>query len=133
MHNHRLKEVLDGICEDVAGEIGRWNIKYRGYQLMVITDPSNNRMRIICPILEEKKVKSKQLNEAMGPNFDRALDVKYALYEGYMWSVFAHPFKELTGDLVYNAVDQVYWAARTFGTTYTSSSLVFGGGSEPER
>ena len=94
---------------------------------MTVVDESNNRMRIICPIAEEKDVKKEHLKKCMEANFHTVLDVKYAIYEGYMWSIFVHPLKELSEDQVADAMSQVKTAAATYGSTYQSSNLIFGG------
>ena len=58
-------------------------------------------------------------------NFHSALDLKYAISDDVLWSTFIHPLRELTVAQVKDAVSQVYYANRTFGTTYTSTDLVF--------
>jgi len=46
---------------------------------------------------------------------------------GVVWSCFIHPLGQLADTQVIEAVKQVNKAANTFGTTYSSSDLVFGG------
>ncbi|MEM1124681.1 MAG: hypothetical protein AAGJ18_29850, partial [Bacteroidota bacterium] len=55
-----------------------------------------------------------------------ALDAKYALYSGFVVSLFTHPLQELTEDQFKDAVKQVAVAAQNFGTTYSSTDLIFG-------
>ncbi len=59
------------------------------------------------------------------PNFHSALDVRYAESDGVMWVAFIHPLKELSKEQVEDAIRQVFAANLTFGTTYTSTDLVF--------
>ena len=132
MSNDLLAEILNKVCYKVEGDSGYWNVYYKDRMIIVITDQKNNRMRMICPIVEQKKVKSKEMEEVMAANFDRALDVKYATYDNYLWSIFVHRLKELTPDQLYDAIDQVYMAAATYGSSYTSTNLVFGGGNKGE-
>lgn len=124
-----MEEVFEDVADNVKKDGNSFEIQYKGLVMLCITDPKSNRMRIILPIVEEKDLKKKQLEECMEANFDRALDVKYALYNEVVWSVFAHPLEELTEEQLADAVDQVYNAAVTFGGSYTSTNLVFGGGS----
>jgi hypothetical protein len=62
-------------------------------------------------------------------NFHSALDVRYALSDEIIWSVYTHPLESLSPDQLKDAISQVYMAAVTFGTTYSSSDLVFPGNS----
>ncbi|MEM7382181.1 MAG: hypothetical protein AAF361_13425, partial [Bacteroidota bacterium] len=87
------------------------------------------RMRIISPIVEREQLEEDQLLNALVANFHSALDVKYALSDEIIWSVFAHPLKELSEHQVLDAIEQVYLAALTFGTSYSSTNLVFPGNS----
>jgi len=70
-------------------------------------------------------VDAAQVQKCMEANFHTALDSRYAISEGILWSAFIHPLKELTEAQVVDAVNQVYSAAKTFGTYYSSGSLSF--------
>ena len=63
----------------------------------------------------------------MVANFHSVLDVKYALSDEIIWSVYAHPLKELSELQVVDAIQQVYAAAITFGGSYSSTNMVFPG------
>ena len=63
----------------------------------------------------------------MAANFDKALDAKYALYNNFLWSVFTHPLKELESKQIVDAFYQVKTLVENYGTSYTSSNLVFSG------
>jgi len=65
-------------------------------------------------------------------NFHTALDIKYAISDDVLWSAFIHPLRELTVAQVKDALSQVYYANITFGTTYTSTDLVFPGKAKKE-
>jgi len=82
-------------------------------------------MRIISPIAETTDITDEQIGAAMEANFHSALDVRYAISDGIMWSAFIHPLKELTPSQAIDAVIQVYSAAITFGDTYASTNLSF--------
>ena len=64
----------------------------------------------------------------LAANFDRALDARYAVARGYVWSVFIHPLSLLTDAQFIDGVSQVVTLADTYGTSYTSTDLVFQGG-----
>ena len=82
-------------------------------------------MRIIAPIAEEASITQEQMKRCMQANFHSALDVKYCISDGILWSAFIHPLQELTKDQVLSAISQVYSAALTYGTVYSSGSLSF--------
>ena len=100
---------------------------YNQRPLYCIYDENANRMRIISPIIETINLEEEQLLNALVANFHSALDVKYALSDEIMWSVFIHPLKELNDHQVLDAIDQVHAASTTFGSTYSSTNLVFPG------
>ncbi|MDT0540919.1 hypothetical protein [Croceitalea sp. P059] len=98
--------------------------------LICIFDENANRMRIISPIIERKKLTEDELLNALVANFHSVLDVKYALSDEIIWSVYTHPLKELTEGQVIDAIQQVYAAAITFGNSYSSTNLIFPGNSK---
>ena len=95
--------------------------------LICIHDETANRMRIISPIVERSKLEEKELLNALVANFHSVLDVKYALSDEIIWSVYTHPLKELSDAQVVDAIQQVYAAALTFGGSYSSTNMVFPG------
>ena len=98
--------------------------------LICVFDETANRMRIITPIVERSKLGEEELLNALVANFHSVLDVKYALSDEIIWSVYAHPLKELSELQVVDAIQQVYAAALTFGDSYSSTNLVFPGNSK---
>jgi len=125
MNNKKLHKVLTSVSDTIAGENGYWQLSHRELPMLVLTDEKHNRMRIITPITLVKDLDKAILRKALEANFHTALDVKYAISEGRVWSVFIHPLKELSDAQVKDAVKQVYSAAVTFGITYTSTDLSF--------
>lgn len=98
--------------------------------LVLIYDENANRMRIISPIVEREMIGEEELLNAMVANFHTALDVKYALSDEVIWSVFIHPLQELSENQAVDAIWQVYSAAQTFGGSYTSTNLTFPGNTQ---
>jgi len=95
--------------------------------LICVFDQSANRMRIITPVAKLEEIGEKELLNALVANFHSALDVKYALSDEIIWSVYTHPLKELSEPQVVDAIQQVYAAALTFGSSYSSTNMVFPG------
>lgn len=133
MTNEKLVEIINEITEKIEGENGRWQFNIQEKVFLVLTDSTNNRMRIISPIADTISLEKEMLENALIANFHSALDVKYAISEGVLWSAFIHPLKELTEDQIKDAISQVYYANVNFGTTYASTSLVFPGKQKDEK
>ena len=129
MTNDRLKEILTQEVDSIDGYSGRWQMKLKDLPMIVLTDERNDRMRIIAPIIESSRLDEELLLDCMTANFHSALDVKYAISDGILWSVYIHPLSPLSDEQVRNAVEQVFLAAATFGTSFSSTPLLFGGGS----
>lgn len=130
MNNNRLEQLLTKQVDSISGVDGRWQAMYNEVPLVIITDQNNDRMRIIAPIIETSKLDEELLLDCLTANFHSALDVKYAISDGILWSVYVHPLSPLSDGEVSSAVNQVYAAAVTFGTTFSSTPLLFGGGQE---
>lgn len=130
MDNKGLLKILEGNVEQLEGHNGAWSFVYDDLMMLMLTDESHNRMRIISPIDEVSNLTQSQIVDALTANFHTALDVKYAIADELMWSVFIHPLKELSSEQVEDAIRQVARAASTFGSTYSSTDLVFPGASD---
>lgn len=115
------------MADTVTGQSGAWQFALKDRLLVCITDENNNRMRIISPVTEVTNLSEEQLLNSLVANFHTALDVKYAISDEILWSVFIHPLKELSETQFEDAVIQVYNAAETFGTIYSSTNLSFPG------
>lgn len=126
MDNKKIAKLLGGVADSINGQTGYWQFKYFDRYFILITDETNNRMRIMSPIANESELDDVYFKKALEANYHTALDVKYALAESIMWSVFIHPLKELNDDQLLDAISQVYAAAATFGYSYTSTNFVFG-------
>lgn len=127
MTSDKLQELIALVSDTSMVNGNSIQFLYREMPLICVYDTQANRMRIITPIIETSELEEEQLLNMLVANFHSALDVKYALSDEIIWSVFIHPLNELSDYQVLDAIDQVYSAALTFGTTYSSTSLVFPG------
>jgi len=127
MSNDKLEEIYTSVSDSINGRSGGWQFFIKEVPMMCITDTNHNRMRIISPIADSNSLNEDLIRAALVANFHTALDVKYAVSDGVLWSVFIHPLKELTEHQVKDAVSQVYYANVNFGSTFTSTSLSFPG------
>lgn len=131
MNNQKLEQLLTEQSDSIQGVPGRWQILVNEMPMIILTDETNDRMRIIAPIIESSKLDEGLLLDCLTANFHSALDVKYAVSDGLLWSAFVHPLSPLSEMELESAVKQVYAAAVTFGTTFSSTPLLFGGNQPP--
>lgn len=103
--------------------------------LLVMTDQRADRMRIMIPIrsFNTQRVDDLQLALiALHANYDRALDARYAIQDGVLWSAFIHPLSSLTRRDLASALAQVQTLRINTGSSYSSGALIFGPGLEQE-
>lgn len=127
MTSEKLKEIIRQEADTITVQGNSVQFLFNQTMLICIYDENANRMRIISPIVEREKLGEEELLNALVANFHTALDVKYALSDEIVWSVYAHPLRELSEAQVIDAIQQVYAAAITFGGSYTSTNLSFPG------
>ena len=124
----------NGQADPESNEQEEAQVDYEGL-LMVITDENANRMRIMMPIQPFDPEKAEDLQTALialHANYDRALDARYAISEGFLWSAFIHPLGSLTENDLDSALQQVQTLRQNTGTSYSSGALIFGGGQAEE-
>ncbi len=132
MSNSRLRKLIDKVGENVSGRSGFWQFKVEGYSVLVITDENADRMRIMSPITRSADLSDTDLMRTMQANFDSALDARYAVARGTLWSAFLHPLRSLTDAEFLSALGQVVNLVATYGKSYSSGALIFGGGDSQE-
>jgi hypothetical protein len=127
MNNHRLGGLIDAMAVVLDRQEGFWRMQYREREVWVMTDEAHDRMRAMTPVVRETDLSESDVQTVLAANFDRALDAKYALGQGCLWSVYMHPLGDLTEALFHNALDQVVMLAANYGTSFASTELVFQG------
>jgi len=125
--NRRLQDMLSRLGTDVRGRVGAWEIQYGQVPMMVFTSEPHDRMRIMAMVGDENLARDANLTFLMEANFDRALDARYALLQNKLWAVYLHPLGALTESELTSALMQVANLVKTYGTTYSSSTLQFQG------
>ncbi len=132
MNNERMHDLLAKIDPDLQGELGYWAIKYESLAAQIITDENADRMRVIVPIVKVEDVEEGELLRLMQANFDSALDARYSVANGVIWSTFIHQLSILSDQEFLSGLAQALTAATTFGSTYSSGALIFRGGDSGE-
>lgn len=94
----------------------------------LIFDVSADRMRLFSQIRPSDGLSGPQLQRLMQANFDTALDARYAVAQGQLWSTFMHRLTTLTQEDFVSALAQTVTLVKTFGTTFSSGAMSFGGG-----
>jgi len=116
--------------DDLAREGNVWQGVNRQRRLYVMADQDADRMRVMTPVgrLSDTggDTDADLLRVLLEANFDRALDARYALHDGVLWSAFIHPLASLGAGLLADAIAQVVTLADNTGTTFASSDLFFG-------
>ncbi len=131
VNNFYLEGFLKELTTSYEGEEGRWSFELYGVSMLMVTDESADRMRIIAPIVESAQLNEKDLRFLLEVNFERALDAKYTIWRETVWATYVHPLSALTRDEFQGAVRQVSNLHRTWGTSYSSTELFYGTTQEP--
>lgn len=128
----RLDRLIRSIDSEARRQDSQWQFKVGDVALVAIADGKADRMRVMLPAAKADALTREVLYRALQADFDAALDARYAIANGVVWTVFLHPLGSLHEEDFLSGMAQVIVAAQTFGTTYTSGSLVFGGGDSNE-
>ncbi len=107
-----------------------WRFVAFGRGVLVLSDPVAGRMRMMTPVLDAQgqpvDLHPAVMGRLLNANFDTALDARYAIHAGQLWSVYLHPLPTLTRTDFDSGVVQILTLAQTYGTTYSSSGVRFG-------
>ena len=125
MNVDKLQTIYSTISDSINSRNSSWQFYIKEIPILSIADTNHNRMRIMSPIMDSNNLTNELMQASLVANFHTALDVKYAVSEGILWTVFIHPLKELTEDQVIDAIKQVYSANINFGTSFSSTPLSF--------
>lgn len=107
MSNQRMGKIIKRLDTKATGQPGHWQLSIDGVKLLVITDERADRMRIISPVTSAQNLSTKKLYRLMQANFDSALDARYSIAKGVLWSAFIHPLKSLGDREFISGVGQV--------------------------
>ena len=127
MSQESLEKIVKGMALSSIGKNGVVEFSYNNIKMYLISDIKHNRMRIISPVAEYKKLTRQHLDAVLESNFHKSLDARYALSDGVLYSAFIHPLSELSEFQIKSAIQQVANLAATFGKDYSSGSLTYSG------
>ncbi|MEM6518341.1 MAG: hypothetical protein AAF722_03305 [Cyanobacteria bacterium P01_C01_bin.70] len=127
----RLGAVLAEESDNLQGQLGMWQLTLEGQTVIVLADATNNRMRIVSPIVPAETLSVDQVEAILVANFHSALDARYAVTDGTVVAIYVHPLNSLQAGDLRSALRQVAMLAATYGTTYSSGELGFGPTASP--
>ena len=123
-----MAEVIEALDSEAKRTGNNWELSIGDTFILVVTDPANRRMRVMTPIAPAEALPEEALMRLMQANFDTALDARYAVAQNLLWGTFIHPLDGLTTREFASGILQTKTLADTFGTTFSSGALSFGGG-----
>ena len=123
-----LKELILQFDEGATVNENNVVFKLTEREVMFVYDEEADRMRIMTPILQASFLNEEVQTRMLQANFDSVLDARYAIANGIVWATFIHPLSSLTEKEFLSGISQSVTAAETFGSTYTSGAVTFGGG-----
>ena len=128
MNNQRLDSIIRRIDRQAQSGNGYWQFTAADTPVIVITDENADRMRIMAAVAKTDELEDGMLRRLMQANFDSALDARYAIAQGTLWSVFIHPLSPLQDREFLEGLGQVVNLKHSFGSSFSSGSLIFRGG-----
>lgn len=132
MTNDRLDELIRRIDENAERNANQWLMSWEEMPILVVTDENADRMRIMTPVADAADLSEEELYRLMQANFESALDARYAIANGRLWSTFIHPLSPLTDEQFFSGVGQTLTLVVTFGGSYSSGVFRFRGGDSPD-
>jgi hypothetical protein len=127
-----IDAALKKIDKSIKREANIWEFQLGKHQVIVITDPVAERMRIMVPVANATALDEAMLTRLMQANFDSALDARYAIANDILWGTFIHPLLSLDEKGFVSGLAQAIAVADNFGGSYSSGAVVFGGGDSPK-
>jgi len=130
MTAERLNALILAVDENAEKLTGQthWQFTVRDIPVSVVADVGADRMRILVGIAKATEIPPEWIIRMMQANFDSALDARYGIAQGVIWGTFIHPLSPLTNDQFLSGLGQTVNLHRTFGTSFSSGAMTFGGG-----
>jgi len=124
----RLAQIIVAVDPEAKLQGSSFQMTIEDVPILIVTDPDADRMRAMVPIRSVQGMDEGEMRRVMQANFDTALDARYAVAQGRLWSVFIHPLSPLERDQFLSGIGQTVNLATTYGTLYTGGAMTFGGG-----
>ena len=125
MTQSKMIDIIKQLVEKTQGPDNHLSFVYNDITITMISDPAANRMRLVSAVIEARDMSDQQVIASLISNYHLALDARYGIGNGVLFSTYIHPLAELTKTQLLSAVRQVATLSKTFGTSYTSGELNF--------
>jgi len=122
-----MEKIVKDFVEVAESRKGNVVFDYKNVRMALVSDVEHDRMRIITSITKYSELDLEKIGKIMDSNFHNALDARYASSNDVLYSAFIHSMLPLSGKELTDALNQVATLALTFGTTYSSGGLSYGG------
>ncbi|MFK7931269.1 MAG: hypothetical protein AB8H79_24005 [Myxococcota bacterium] len=123
----RLDTVIREVGEDVQQQGPSWQFDIGEVPVLCVADPHSDRMRFMVPIVEVRHLPEGTLEVLLEANFMSALDARYAISDNIVYAIFLRPLATLGLDEARSGLHQCTELRRTFGTTFSSTDMDYGG------
>ncbi len=133
MTQARMEFLFAEQVDAIIGPPGSIQTRIDGINIYLISNPENDRMRIVAPFAMLEQVDPRVYEVLLTANFHSTLDARYAASEGVLYAAFLHPLSSLSPALLDSAVAQVVSLVKTFGSTFSSGDLQFREPGSPDR
>jgi hypothetical protein len=124
----QMDQVIKALDAKAQRTGNSWQFTLQERTMLVVTDTTAARMRIITPIALVEDLPEDAMQRLMQANFDTALDARYAVAQNLVWGAFIHPLDTLTTRDFAAGILQTVSLGETFGTTFSSGAISYGGG-----
>ena len=124
----RMAEIVFALDPDAESQGNTFRMTVDETTILIVTDPEADRMRAMIPIRNASELTDEDMMRMMQANFDSALDARYAVARGTLWSTFIHPLAALEKNQFISGLGQTVNLAKTYGSLYTGGGLTYGRG-----
>ncbi|MEM7699905.1 MAG: hypothetical protein AAF236_16030 [Verrucomicrobiota bacterium] len=128
MNGAQLESILREVAKDkivVEGSVIEFVVE--GIPIACVYDEAHDRMRLITPIKSFSEVTDEEKDAMLRSNFHSALDGRYAVSGDIVYAAFIHPLSSLTKYDFLSGIFQVASLRASFGDSYSSGLLQYGG------
>lgn len=123
-----IDAALKKVDKDIKREGNGWQFMMGANTVLVVSDPLAGRMRVMVPIVPADALTPDVVVRIMQANFDSALDARYAVAQNLLWGTYIHSLIGLDEKEFLSGLLQTINIVETFGTSFSSGVVVFGGG-----
>ncbi|MAZ67007.1 MAG: hypothetical protein CMF25_07835 [Kangiellaceae bacterium] len=91
MSQTKMEDIVHSMATKAEGNKGYVRFEYQGVTMLLISDVTHNRMRIIAPVATFADLNESHKEAMLESNFHRSLDARYAISDGIVYSAYIPP------------------------------------------